>query len=359
MRRSTFLFVFLFLAFSYAALAKSPKNIIILIGDGMGVNQVQAAYTQNGGYLNMTNRCPITGFRRTNSANSYTTDSAAGGTAIACGKKTNNGMVGMTPEGAPLLSIIKLGTLKGLSTGVISTSSLTDATPASFVAHQPKRSMQEEIAVDFLNSDITLFIGGGRKYFEKRKDGRNISEEMTGKGYKMLYNLDDAKHVTDGKLGVLMAEDGLKQIKERETDFLANATEIALEILDNNKKGFILMIEGSQIDWGGHDNNKERMIGETLDFDKAVAKALDFAERDGNTLVLVTADHETGGVTISGGNYDKKEVSVKYNTGGHSASPVPFFAYGPGAELFGGFKDNTASFDLMKSLLKIKTEMPK
>ncbi|MBB4623116.1 alkaline phosphatase [Parabacteroides faecis] len=353
MKNKISLFLILFLLFSSAVIARSPKNIIILIGDGMGINQVQAAYTQNGGYLNMTNRCPFSGLRQTNSANKYTTDSAAGGTAIACGEKTNNGMVGMSADSIPMNSIIRLATLKGMSTGVISTSSITDATPASFVAHQPVRSMQEEIAEDFLNSDISLFIGGGLKFFEKRKDGRNISKELTDKGYKMAYTLEDVQPVENGKLGVLMAEDGLKPVKERPANFLPDATQMALDLLSKNKKGFILMVEGSQIDWAGHNNDKEWMVNEMLDFDHAVGIALDFAERDGDTLVLITADHETGGVTIANGDYEKKEITVKYNTGGHSASPVPFFSYGSGAELFSGFKDNTASFHIMKKLLKL------
>ena len=127
--KRTFLFVALLLIFSGAALAnKGPKNIIIMIGDGMGINQVQAAYTSNGGYLNMTDRCPYSGLRRTNSASDYITDSAAGGTAIATGVKTKNNMVGMSPDTVPLNSIIRLATLKGLSTGVIATHSVTDAT---------------------------------------------------------------------------------------------------------------------------------------------------------------------------------------------------------------------------------------
>ena len=143
--KRTFLFVALLLIFSGAALAKKgPKNIIIMIGDGMGINQVQAAYTSNGGYLNMTDRCPYSGLRRTNSASDYITDSAAGGTAIATGVKTKNNMVGMSPDTVPLNSIIRLATLKGLSTGVIATHSVTDATPASFVAHRPHRFMHEE-----------------------------------------------------------------------------------------------------------------------------------------------------------------------------------------------------------------------
>lgn len=351
--KSSFLFICL-LAYSLAGVAKDPKNIIILIGDGMGINQVQAGYTRNGGHLNMTDRCPYSGFRRTNSANKYTTDSAAGGTAIACGKKTNNGTIGMTPDGNPLQSIIQLAASKGMATGVVSTSSVTDATPASFVAHQTTRYDQEGIAAQFPESGIDLFIGGGRKYFEQRKDGRNLSEELERKGYKIGYSLNDIQPKTCRKFGLLLAEDGMEPAGKRDKDHLAKATEMAIEALSQNKKGFVLMVEGSQIDWGGHNNDMEYMVGEVLDFDRAVGKALDFAERNGNTLVLITADHETGGVVIANGDYDKKEVRVKYNTGGHTASPVPFFSYGPGAERFSGFKDNTASFHIMKELLHIK-----
>lgn len=133
-----------------------------------------------------------------------------------------------------------------------------------------------------------------------------------------------------------------------------DATELAIERLSKDKKGFVLMVEGSQIDWGGHNNDQTWMVNEVLDFDRAVGKALDFAEKEGNTLVVITADHETGGIAIQGGNYEKQEVAVQYTTGGHSASPVPFFAYGPGAKLFSGFRDNTYSFYVMKKLLGLK-----
>ena len=353
--KTTFLFVALLLIFSGAALAKKgPKNIIIMIGDGMGINQVQAAYTSNGGYLNMTDRCPYSGLRRTNSASDYITDSAVGGTAIATGVKTKNNMVGMSPDTVPLNSIIRLATLKGLSTGVIATHSVTDATPASFVAHRPHRFMHEEIAADYLASDITLFIGGGKMHFEKRKDGRDISEELRAKGYEIVYSLEEARKTTGDKLGALIAEDAVEPASRRDPDLLADATQLAIDKLSSNKKGFVLMVEGSQIDKGGHKNDQNYMISETLDFDRAVGKALDFAQKDKNTLVLITADHETGGVTVAEGHYGKKKVVVKFNTGWHTASPVPFFAYGPGAELFSGFKDNTASFYLMKDLLKLK-----
>lgn len=352
--RKAYLLLVLSLAFSLAGFAKSPKNIIILIGDGMGINQVQAGYTANGGHLNMTDRCPYSGFRRTNSANKYTTDSAAGGTAIACGQKTDNGMVGVTPDGTPINSIIRLADMQGWATGVVSTSSITDATPASFVAHQPTRKNQEEIAAQFLESDIDLFIGGGRKFFENRKDGRNISKELEAKGYKMGHALSDVNPKESRRFGLLLADDGMEPASKREDGHLAKATEMAIEALSQNKKGFVLMVEGSQIDWGGHNNDQAYMVGEVLDFDRAVGKALDFAERDGNTLVVITADHETGGAVIADGNYDKKELRVKFTTGGHTASPVPFFSYGPGAERFAGFKDNTASFHIMKDLLRIK-----
>lgn len=347
------LILILLLCLSGDLMGQSPKNVIIMIGDGMGINQIQMAYTRNGGALNMLDRCPYMGLRRTDSANSYTTDSAAGGTAIATGRKTNNGMVGMSPDSIPMSSIVCLATQEGLSSGVIATSSLTDATPASFVAHQPLRYMQEEIAADYSLSDITLFIGGGRKYFEQRKDGRNISEELRGKGYHIVYDLDEANKIS-GKMGILLADDGMKPVSQRPRYLLADMTELAIEKLSENKKGFVLMVEGSQIDWGGHNNDQNWMVEEVLDFDYAIGRVLDFAEKDGNTLVLITADHETGGVAVQSGDYAKEEASVRFTTGGHTASPVPLFAYGPGAELFTGFKDNTSSFYLIKELLKLK-----
>jgi alkaline phosphatase len=164
------------------------------------------------------------------------------------------------------------------------------------------------------------------------------------KGYEIVYSLEEARKTTGDKLGALIAEDAVEPASRRDPDLLADATQLAIDKLSSNKKGFVLMVEGSQIDKGGHKNDQNYMISETLDFDRAVGKALDFAQKDKNTLVLITADHETGGVTVAEGHYGKKKVVVKFNTGWHTASPVPFFAYGPGAELFSGFKDNTAPF---------------
>ncbi|MFV0396632.1 MAG: alkaline phosphatase [Bacteroidales bacterium] len=352
--RTRNILLILFVAVATAAMAKNPKNIIIMIGDGMGINQVQAAFTANGGTLNMTDRCPVIGYSKTNSANDYTTDSAAGGTAIAGGKKTNNGMIGVAPDGSLIPSILAVSKKSGLSTGVVSTSSVTHATPASFVAHEQSRSDDENIAADFLDSDIDVFIGGGRKFFETRKDGRNISEELKQKGYQVVYTLEDARNVKPGKMGALVTAEHLAPIKDRDPNFLADASMAAINALKNNKKGFVLMIEGSQIDWGGHANDADYMIGETLDFDRAVGKVLDFAEADGNTLVVITADHETGGLAISKGDYEKKEITVKFTSKGHTASPVPIFAFGPGAEKVAGFRENTSFFNQFTNLLRLK-----
>lgn len=325
------------------------KNIILLIGDGMGVSQIYAALTANNGHLNLE-RCKYIGFSKTYSSNDYITDSGAGGTAIAIGKKTYNGAIGVDADSVPHKSILEIAEENGLSTGLVVTCSITHATPASFIAHQLSRKMYEEIAADFLKTDIDVFIGGGKDNFIKREDGRNLTEELIEKDYQVVFNMNDIKKIKSGKLAGLIADGHISSYIKGRRDMLPEATEVAINILKQNKKGFFLMVEGSQIDWGGHDNDTEYIIEETLDFDKAIAKALDFAEQDGNTLVIITADHETGGMGINNGNIEKGDVIAKYTTGNHSGVMVPVFAFGPGAEEFIGIYENT---DLFKKMMKV------
>lgn len=339
MKKIFFVLAIAFIATS-TSYAKNPKNIIIMIGDGMGFNQVQAALTVNGGELNMA-QFPYTGMEKTYSANDYITDSAAGGTAIACGVKTNNGMIAVTPDSVAAQSILTVAEKNGLSTGIVVTCNLTHATPATFYAHAGSRNSTQEIASWFPKSGIDVAIGGGISDFEKRKDGRNLSSELKTAGYEVVYSMDDAKKApSNKKLLTLLAEDHPSKVNEGR-DYLPSAVEFALSRLSQNKKGFFLMVEGSQIDWGGHNNDQDYMITETIDFDKAVGKALEFAKKDGNTLIIITADHETGGVAIREGNYANKTVKVDFTKNKHTGIPVPIFAYGPGAEQFTGWLENT------------------
>jgi len=205
--------------------------------------------------------------------------------------------------------------------------------------------MYEEIAADFLKTEIDVFIGGGRDHFMKREDGRDLTKELEEKGYNILFDMDKISGITEGKLAGLTADEHNPRYSKGRGDMLPDATVTAMKILNNNKKGFFLMVEGSQIDWGGHDNDTEYIVEEVIDFDHAVAKALEFAKNDGKTLVVVTADHECGGFGLNGGNFENGTVEGAFTTDGHTGVMVPVFAFGPGAEEFIGIYENTALFD--------------
>ncbi len=336
----------LFLSFSaYAQEQKEVKNIILLIGDGMGVAQIYAGMTSSPVPLNFE-RFSTVGFSKTYSASDYITDSAAGGTALACGVKTNNGMIGVSPDSAAVNSIMQLAKNNGLSTGLVVSCSVTHATPAAFVAHQPSRKMTQEIAADYLNSGIDVFIGGGRNDFEKRRDGRNVSNELRAKDYQVVYNQQDMQAVQSGKLAALLADNHPEKAEKR-NNLLENGTKKALELLSQNSNGFFLLVEGSQIDWAGHTKQSNYLVGEVLDFDRTVGIALDYADKNPGTLVIVVADHETGGLTLPKGNLAKRTFDAKFSTLGHTGVPVPIFSYGTGSEIFGGFMQNTDVFDKM------------
>lgn len=326
-----------------------PVNIILMIGDGMGLAQIQAGLTANSGRLNLLQFKHI-GFSRTQSASDYITDSGAGATAMSTGHKTYNGAIGVTKDSFPAKTILEYAEENGLSTGLVSTSSITHATPAAFIAHNRSRDNYEAIAVDFLKKDIDVFIGGGKDNFAFRKDKKDLITELRKKDYQVLFSIDSIRQVTKGKLAGLTAPDHNVPFIEGRGDMLPVSTETALNILSNNQKGFFLMVEGSQIDFGGHFNNTEFVAAEMIDFDKAIGIALDFAKKNRNTLVIVTADHETGGMAITSGSFTKGEVSALFATTNHTGIMVPVFAYGPGAEILQGIQENTEIFVKMMQL---------
>ncbi len=328
---------------------KKPKNIILLIGDGMSIPQIYAGMTANKGNLYLNNFKHI-GFSRTYSANRYVTDSGAGGTAIATGHKTKNSAIGVDSANIPVPSILEIAQSNGLATGIVVTTNILDATPAAFVAHVPNRSMMADIAVDFTETGPDVFIGGGREYFKNGKDGRNLLSELTAKGYHVCDTITELVKIRSGKLAGLLTENRVS----KRGDQLPVTTGVALDILDDHKKGFFLMVEGSEIDGGGHSNDITYTVEEMLDFDRAVGKALEFAAKDGKTLVVVTADHETGGLTLVDGDLSTGKITGRYSTSGHTGLMVPVFAYGPGAEVFGGIDENTSFFNKFISLLKLK-----
>jgi alkaline phosphatase len=344
--------VFILVSLSFYGCAKKnasrPRNIILMIGDGMGSAQIYAGLTANKGKLNLE-RCTTIGFHKNQSANSYVTDSAAGATAFACGEKTYNGAIGVDASGKPIPTILEIAERNGLATGLLATCSITHATPACFISHQSSRALDEGIALDFLKTDIDVFIGGGRKYFSKRSDGLNLIDSLTARGYQIANSIQEVQQITKGKLAAFLADEQQTKFSEGRGDELVKSTEVALQLLKGNKKGMFMMIEGSQIDWGGHANDTQYIVDEMIDFDNAVGKVLDFAAADGNTLVVITADHETGGFSIIGGDMKTGAVEGKFTTGGHTGVMIPVFAFGPGSEKFSGIYQNT---DIYKKMLE-------
>lgn len=322
---------------------KKVKNVILMIGDGTGLAQIasgQLAIAGPDGLLHMQTM-PVTGIVKTHSSDNLITDSAAGATAYACGLKTYNGAIGVAPDLTACKTILELAEQKGLSTGLISTSSITHATPASFASHVVQRSMQEEIASDFLDSGVEVFLGGGVRWFskEQRSDSLNLLENFEENGYEVVLSDEELRNSTNDKLLGLFADDGLER-KEGQPSSKVMVNK-ALEILDTDEDGFFLMVEGSQIDWAGHGNNVDYLKREVQDFDEAVEAVLEFARNDGETLVVLTADHETGGMTMQKQVAEGDSLEIFWTTDYHTGIPVPLMAYGPQATEFMGWRDNT------------------
>ena len=330
---------------------KKVKNIILLIGDGMGLSQVSASQFYNKNVSNF-DRFPVIGLIKTSSSSDLITDSAASATAFASGIKTYNGALGVNTDTLAVKTIVEEISKIGISTGIISTSSIVHATPAAFYTHTKKRSMYEDIASQLVSSDIDFFAGGGINYFNDRKDKRNLILELEKKGFSINTESlpKNTKPVLNKKQGYLLAPNGMPKMLDGRGEFLTNATKLAIESLSSNEEGFFLMIEGAQIDWGGHDNDADYLISELIDFDNTIGVALDFAKLNGETLVIVTADHETGGFTLAQDNGDYNKIKPVFSTDGHSATMVPVFAKGPNAEDFGGIYEDTAIYNKMKSL---------
>lgn len=337
-------------------MAKKPRNIILMIGDGMGVTQISAGLYSNGNKLNLE-RFPIVGLHKSYSGDNLVTDSAAGATAFSAGVKTYNGAIGVGMDTLPVPTILEMAENRGMPTGLVATSSIVHATPASFIAHNRSRKNYEEIALDFMNTEVDLLIGGGAKFFGRREsDERSLDKELERKNYVVQnFVTTDADQMAPvfGKNYAYFTADGEPLPFSQGREYLVPAVKLApgfLKARDEKKQGFFLMVESSQIDWGGHSNKSDYIISEMLEFDRAVGEVLNFAKRDGNTLVIVTADHETGGYAIQNGS-KMGEIDGAFTSDYHTADLIPVFAYGPGAEQFSGIYENTAIFAKMKDLL--------
>lgn len=353
------LFVFLFESLSLAQ-SQKPINIIFMIGDGMGVSQVTSAFYFGEGQPNFQN-FKYVGLSETSCTSDRVTDSAAGATALSTGKKTYKRAIGLDKDSLSVPTILEQLRDQGYKTGLVSLTSITHATPASYYAHVKDRDFHEDIALDFLTSNVDFAAGGGLKFFTKRKDKKNLLKDLLKKNYR-IDTVSLSKPVAGKKNLYLMAQDEMPNKIQGRKDFLPEATQVALDFLSQKNQPFFLMVEGSFIDWGGHATNAEMMVKEVLDFDKTIGVVMDFVKKNPNTLLVVTADHETGGASIGkfmekDANGKMKEVSnkvqVNFIDGQHTAALVPVFAMGKGEELFSGiYPNNTIYHKLVEALKK-------
>lgn len=327
---------------------QESTNIILMIGDGTGLSQITAGMYANNNKTNLES-FEVIGLAKTHSSNALVTDSAASGTAMACGVKTMNGVIGFGTDNARKESILELSKKKGYGTGLIATSSIVHATPASFYANVVSRRQYEDIAFQMTVSDVDFFIGGGKKHFVRRKDGRDLLDEMNG--WQFTSSLRAFDESTKSRVGYFTNDDEPVRIVDGRKPTLKDGINSMFKKLTEKENPFFLMVEGSQIDWGGHANDLRYITTEFKDFDEAIGQAVAFVKENPNTLLIVTADHETGGLGISSGNIKNFKPKGGFVTGGHTASMVPVFAMGVGAETFGGIYENTAIFDKMLAVL--------
>ena len=328
---------------------KKIKNVIFMIGDGMGFEHISCAWVVNGGKLNM-DQMPVLGASRTYAVDRLITDSCAGGAALAGGTKTRYGFIGLDPDGNVMETSLQVAQKKGKKTGITVTCRLNDATPADFCNHSPARRLEEDITAQFVNSGVDFISGGGLHFWNQRSDGRDLIGEMQAKGYTFVDKLEDIAGAEGDKFLGIYDEYDLQDVAQR-GPVLLESTKKAIEMLDN-KKGFFLMIEGSQIDDWAHRNKIGYMCEELFDFDQTLGYVLEWAAKDGQTLVVVTADHNTGGLTLLRGDLQKHEVKVNYSTKGHNGILVPVFAFGPHAEDFTGVHENAEIGQIVKNLIK-------
>ena len=364
----------------------SPKHIVLIIGDGTGLAQWSAYNAKRTKGQNSMDSAavvftefPVIGFSLTSSANDFITDSGAGATALSTGKKANNYMIGMAADSSKPITLSEIAHIQGKSTGIAVTCELTHATPGSFFAHQPSRKLMNEIGSDFITGmsahdlaelqeregqtavgaqfvkrgSIDVALGGGRKYFDT--NALKINGYAIGTGYEAMQQLQNSQRRVvfyDDQPFPPKAHEG----RNNRGMYLANASESVLQTMFLNPKGSFTMIEGSQVDWAGHDNDSTYLMAEMADFDHAIRRVLAMAKADKNTLVIVTADHETGGLSLVGWDKKAQQPAMHFSTNHHTGIPVPVFAYGPGAEAFAGAYQNTEIYDKIKRLLEQTNE---
>jgi len=374
--------------------AKSPKNIVLISADGMGVCQWQAGMIAAKGKLNLS-RMQSAGLVTTNPADVFCGDAPSHSTALATGFNSKKGAVSVDLDNKPIKNITELVKEKGMAAGIVSANSLVEGSIVPFVGHAPNRMALEPLTAGFVDGDIDVFIGAGSDFFTKsvlsgfgpgggggqggqrpggqgtsvgqggsgaamqfgeRKDNRNLINELKNKGWQVCNSIDEIKQVKNGKLAGFTGEQSNPNIQQGRGDMFPASVETALNILQNNAKGFFLMVGDMYVDRASHNGRIELLCDETIDLDRAVGKTLDFAEKDGNTLVLVVGSPEASGMSLVDGNIAEGKVEAKWSMPGmanHSGTQVPMFAYGPGAEEFTGVWENTDLFTKMRKLLSV------
>ena len=377
----------LMLATSCCNDADKPKNVIYLIGDGMGFGAVTSlllSVEEETGF----EQGAVIGLQETCSADNYVTDSAAGGTALATGTRTNNGYVGADPDGKQLTSVLRKAQAMGKKTAIVVNTTLTEATPGAFYAGVDSRKKVFEIAKQFTESGVDLAIGGGLDHFISRPDSLDLTATLIEKGYDVYLNWESVlKTDSDKFVGILplydlhrreknngnaSAAEGqevclaaqLASINEdvnathlsEPTVYLEKATAKALEVLSrNNKDGFFLMIESAIIDGYGHNNDSDGMIVEMKEFNRTLCQMIEYVNQHPETLLVVTADHETGGTGVYYNGHtpgNEGPVKLRFGTSGHTGTLVPVFAYGAGAKEFGCLMKNVDIPEKIEALMK-------
>lgn len=313
------------------------RNVIFLIGDGMGLSQITAAAYANCG-LTLMNFNYI-GLQRNNALGAFTTDSAAGGSALATGERHANRHISMTEQGEAVPSLSDWFRGKGLPVGVVTLGNAVDATPTAFYGHSVERDNADELTRCLLDMPVDLLCGSGIRQFTERGDGIDLIGELS-KSYRFVRSIDEI-NAAEGRV-VCIDERMDEAAEESNLGLLAEATRAAIDKLqERGDKGFFLMVEGAKIDYAGHSCCLPGSVIEMLSFDLAVAEALKFADENGQTLVVVTADHETGGLVLLDGDEQSGRIMGVYTTDDHTPAMLPVFAYGPGADRFCGTYLNT------------------
>lgn len=333
---------------------KRPRNVIFIVGDGMGTAQVYTSIVAQRGDNSAFLRFPYIGFSRTYSNNKYTTDSGAGGSALMTGHKVDNYHIAKGPDGTDYPSfLITAKERYGKAAGFVVTSSVLDATPASTYAHVTYRKLFDSISMQMALCPFEVMIGNDAWSFQtpNRKDGKAPIDTLMARGYEMAYTTLDMMRIKGHKICALLSGKDAPDATKRGR-MLTLGTLKAIETLNFYDNGFTLMVEGSQIDWACHNNDSAYLAAEMADFEDMLHAVLDFAERDGNTLVIVTADHETGGLTLKTGDIAAGTSRPSWSTGSHTGVMVPVFAYGPGAEQFSVIQQNTDFYQKILNLLK-------